>query len=365
MSSSPLQSAGLAENADDYAKLSHYLHMAVTSCGVDVLDPTAFAYDAAATTDNAQKVNILMLALGKQFGLESLSYKTVFLDDYNILGDAPNNQQHAQHIRMADAVERYQLQVDPILLGGMIPVQPTHVLVCSLEWVRTYYAEPAKRIKQEQQSSSTAAGGGSGHRLGSASEGNEDDDNNNRNAQSPAQYAVTDDEVRALFVRNSTAAAMEEDARDMASKLQDLIAAKRQAKSTASSPSFESFSGQGQSLGSAATDSKQTAAAASTNGIVWDAQTLGDTTTTTPVDEKAPTTSIAVRLLNGQRKVIKINQNQTVHDLAKQCAQEARVSGGFSLVVAGFPPQPLANAQATLVQAGLTGRAQVTMKKAE
>lgn len=123
--------------------------MAVTSCDVDVLDSNAFAYDETATTDNAQKVNILMLALGKQFGLESLSYKMVFLDDNNnILGDAPNNQQQAQHIRMADAVERYQLQVDPILLGGMIPVQPTHVLVCSLEWVRTFYAEPAKRIKQ-------------------------------------------------------------------------------------------------------------------------------------------------------------------------------------------------------------------------
>lgn len=162
---------------------------------------------------------------------------------------------------------------------------------------------------------------------------------------------------------------MEEDARDMASQLQDLIVAKRQAKATASSPSFESFSGQGQFLGSAATDSKQTSsAAASTNGIVWDAQTLGDTTTSTiPVDEKAPATSIAVGLPNGQRKVIKINQNRTrtVHDLAKQCAQEAGISGGFSLVVTGFPPQPLANAQATLVQAGLTGCAQVTMKRAE
>ena len=92
------------------------------------------------------------------------------------------------------------------------------------------------------------------------------------------------------------------------------------------------------------------------------------------MDASAPTTSIAVRLLSGQRKVIQINESQTVRDLALHCIHAAGLSAArdvpwinqrFGLVAGGFPPQPLDNAQATLVQAGLTGRAQVTVKKVE
>eukprot|EP00977_Amphora_coffeiformis_P009152 scaffold2081_cov255-Amphora_coffeaeformis.AAC.1 len=223
-----LRAAGISEDNkdDDYARLSHYLHCALTLFGVHAIDPDAFAYHAA-TADTARKVNIIMLATGKQFGLESLSYKTVLLDDQNILSAG----EHARHVTVPDAVERYGIQLDPLLLGGMIPVQTTHVMICSLEWVRTFYAEPTKRLKE-----SSIASPGGGHRLGGAPR--EDDDNGRT-----APPMVSGPEIRALFVRNSTVAAMEEDVHDMTSKLQGLIAAKRQAKAS-SSQQTQSFTGQ-------------------------------------------------------------------------------------------------------------------------
>ena len=346
------RSVGVAED-DDYAKLSYYLRQAVTDCGVNVLDPSA--YEDVAN----QKVNILMLALGKQFGLESLSYKTVFLDDSGsiLAADEP-----AKHISIAEAVHRHGLEVDPMFLGGMIPVQPTHVIVCSLDWVRTFYAEPAKRIKQQKQSPGMA--GGPGHRLGSTSDGN---DTSNHASGGATQPMVSNDEIRALFVRNSTMAAMEEDVRDMTSKLQGLIAAKRQAKASSSNDSsFQSFSGQGQSLGS--TTNTSATAQSSAEGIVWDSQTLPDKPS--PFDSSAKTTSIAVRLLDGSRKIIKMNSSHTVQDLAAYCQQALPGAGHVPwmserfVLVAGFPPKPLSDGGVSIDKAGLAG-AQVSMKRVD
>lgn len=350
-----LRSAGITKD-DDYARLSHYLQCALTSCGVDAIDPAATAYGAA-TADTARKVNILMLSTGKQFGLASLSYKTVFLDEN---GAQPRRilspDEHARHVTVADAVQQYNLQLDPLLLGGMIPVSITHVMVCSLDWVRTFYAEPAKRLQESKDSNNTG-----GHRLGGAT--NDD----TTTAASPS--LVSDDDVRALFVRNSTAAAMEEDVRDMTSKLQDLIAAKRQAKNAAASniSGFTSFSGQGQSLdGNADTSSN-----AAEDGVVWDTQALPDTPAP-PLDAQSKTTSIAVRLLNGKRQIVKLSVSNTVQDLAihlKQAIMVTTTTAGGDIpwmnekfrLVGGYPPKPVTHANATIQDAGLTG-AQVTMK---
>ena len=332
-----LRSAGISED-DDYARLSHYLRCALTSCGVDAIDPDAFAYDPA-TADSARKVNILMLSTGKQFGLESMSYKTVILDDNRQILTAA---EHTKHVTVSDAVEQYNLQLDPLLLGGMIPVQTTHVMVCSLDWVRIFYAEPAKRLKESMST-------GGGNRLGGA-----DDDTRASNATASTPL-VSDDQVRALFVRNSSMAAMEEDVRDMTSKLQDLIAAKRQAKATS-----QSFTGEGQSLGGGTTTSNK-------DGVVWDPQTLTDTPP--PLDTASKATSIAVRLLDGKRKIVKLNVKHTVQDLATHLKQAAGggdvpwMSEKFCLV-GGYPPKPLVDANATIADAGLTG-AQVTMKKVD
>ncbi len=113
---------------------------------------------------------------------------------------------------------------------------------------------------------------------------------------------------------------------------------------------FRSFSGAGASLGSSA--------AANTDGII-DPSTL-PSPPPEPNTEK-PTTSIQVKLLNGRKKVVKINLDSTVGVLASMLVEDAN-GESFSLT-AGFPPKPLTDMNATIQDTGLKG-AQVIMKKA-
>lgn len=113
---------------------------------------------------------------------------------------------------------------------------------------------------------------------------------------------------------------------------------------------FRSFSGQGNSLG--------TAAAPAQLNAVFEPSVLP--ASPPAVDDSQPSTSIQVRLLNGQRRVIKVNLSQTVADLAAQLREDAN-SQPFRLV-SGFPPKPLENPGETVEAAGLKG-AQVSMQK--
>lgn len=111
---------------------------------------------------------------------------------------------------------------------------------------------------------------------------------------------------------------------------------------------FQSFSGEGNSLGGTAT--------ASADGA-FDPVSLPETPP--PLDDHKPVTSIQVRLPNGTRRVIRINLAMTVGDLAAFLRSDAG-SDPFRLV-AGFPPKPLTDADATIEGAGLKG-AQVTLQ---
>eukprot|EP00527_Entomoneis_sp_CCMP2396_P009198 CAMPEP_0198138002 /NCGR_PEP_ID=MMETSP1443-20131203/1439_1 /TAXON_ID=186043 /ORGANISM="Entomoneis sp., Strain CCMP2396" /LENGTH=254 /DNA_ID=CAMNT_0043799617 /DNA_START=114 /DNA_END=878 /DNA_ORIENTATION=- len=113
---------------------------------------------------------------------------------------------------------------------------------------------------------------------------------------------------------------------------------------------FRTFSGQGTTLGGSAASATNS----STDG------TFNPSTLTAPaaVDDAQPTTSVAVRLLNGKRQIVKINLSSTVQDLASHL-REAAGDQSFRLS-AGFPPQPLMDASATVEAAGLKG-AQVSM----
>ena len=72
---------------------------------------------------------------------------------------------------------------------------------------------------------------------------------------------------------------------------------------------FRSFSGAGTSLGTTVT---------STDGI-FDPSTLPDPTTLAAADgASSSTTSVAVRLANGKRKIVKLALTATVADLAAQ-----------------------------------------------
>jgi UBX domain-containing protein 1 len=111
---------------------------------------------------------------------------------------------------------------------------------------------------------------------------------------------------------------------------------------------FQSFSGQGATLG---TDAVQ--------GNTVDPASLPEATA---MDAGRPSTSIQVRLPNGQRKVIKINLDSTVLQLASQVKPLLSEDSPFQMV-SGFPPKPLEDFDATVEAAGLKG-AQVQIKKA-
>jgi UBX domain-containing protein 1 len=113
---------------------------------------------------------------------------------------------------------------------------------------------------------------------------------------------------------------------------------------------FRSFSGAGASLGSTANTS--------TDGV-FDPNEL--TEPSPPPQPDTPTTSVAVTLLNGKRKVVKIAFTATVNDLASHLIAEA--DGTPFRLAAGFPPQPLTDPSATIEAAGLQG-AKVSMQRA-
>jgi UBX domain-containing protein 1 len=108
---------------------------------------------------------------------------------------------------------------------------------------------------------------------------------------------------------------------------------------------FRSFSGQGATLGS------------TVSGNTLDPSELPEPG---EVDASRPTTSIAVRLPDGKRKVVKINLDSSVLQLATHL--RSSVDGPFQ-IVSGFPPKPLEDFAATVEAAGLKG-AQVQIKKA-
>jgi UBX domain-containing protein 1 len=121
---------------------------------------------------------------------------------------------------------------------------------------------------------------------------------------------------------------------------------------------FRSFSGTGTALGSRSTT---TATATAADGV-FDPASLPDAPTVV-VDGGRPTTSIAVRLPNGQRKVVTVHMDMTVSDLAAHIRPHLPDGTGPFRIVAGFPPKPLGDATATIEGAGLKG-AQVQVQLA-
>jgi UBX domain-containing protein 1 len=121
---------------------------------------------------------------------------------------------------------------------------------------------------------------------------------------------------------------------------------------------FRSFSGAGQSLGGGGAAPAEGGDIA--NGI-FDPSSLP---APSPDDASAPTTSIAVRMLDGSRKVVKIALSATVAELASRAsaASNSTISTPFR-IVAGFPPKPLSDGNQTVEEAGLKG-ARVQLQKA-
>lgn len=113
---------------------------------------------------------------------------------------------------------------------------------------------------------------------------------------------------------------------------------------------FQSFSGAGATLGNSTAVQGNTVEAAGLPPAV-------------EVDASRPSTSIQVRLPNGQRKVIKINLDATVLQLAANAKPHLGEDVTSFRLISGFPPKPLEEFDATVEGAGLKG-AQVQIQKA-
>ena len=75
------------------------------------------------------------------------------------------------------------------------------------------------------------------------------------------------------------------------------------------------------------------------------------------LDAAAPATTLAVRLLDGRRERLTLNLAHTVGQLQAAVAALGGAGGRRWVLVAGFPPRPLADAATTIEAAGLKGAA--------
>lgn len=117
---------------------------------------------------------------------------------------------------------------------------------------------------------------------------------------------------------------------------------------------FRSFSGAGASLG--------TTVASDGGALVFDPATLSDPLPAVGAEEDDENmTSVAVRLPNGTRQIVKIAASATVAALAALVRDHA--DGTPFRLATGFPPRALNDPSATIAAAGLKG-AQVSMQKA-
>lgn len=117
-------------------------------------------------------------------------------------------------------------------------------------------------------------------------------------------------------------------------------------------PPYRAFGGAGSAVGGGA------AAPASAVVSAGSASGAG----AIPVDESKPTATIQVKLVDGRKERVVLNLSHTVADLQAKVASFKATTKGFVLL-AGFPPKPLADPRATLEAAGLKSAA-VTQKEA-
>lgn len=118
---------------------------------------------------------------------------------------------------------------------------------------------------------------------------------------------------------------------------------------------FESFSGEGQSLG-AQVSGAASATTASSEGVI----DPSNASVPQELDSSRPSTSVAIRLLNGKRLVVKVNVDSPLTELGQHIGSQA---GTPYVLTSGFPPAVIKDLGKSVEEAGLKG-AQVVLKKA-
>ena len=112
-------------------------------------------------------------------------------------------------------------------------------------------------------------------------------------------------------------------------------------------PPYRAFSGAGAATGAAR--------AAPASAIVGGG--AGAAVQPPTLQAGAPTTVLAVRLLDGRRERVTLNTSHTVAQLQAAVAALNGAGGRPFVLVAGFPPRPLADSAASIEAAGLKGAA--------
>jgi UBX domain-containing protein 1 len=129
---------------------------------------------------------------------------------------------------------------------------------------------------------------------------------------------------------------------------------------------FQSFSGEGQSLGgsSSAASSSSPTGGGGGGGIV-DPSVVLSTAPAPPetVDESRPITTVAVRLLDGKRLVVRMNADGTLRELAIRIANNNSNATDRYVFTSGYPPTIIDDLESTIEGAGLMG-AQVVLRRA-
>lgn len=117
-------------------------------------------------------------------------------------------------------------------------------------------------------------------------------------------------------------------------------------------PAYVAYGGEGQTMGSSAV----------AENAVTTAETAPDAAEVPEVDAAQPSTMLQIRLHDGRRVRAQLNMHHTVRHVQAIIAREG--AGGTAYVLmAGYPPAPLADPSQTLEQAGLKGAA-ITQKLA-
>ena len=131
---------------------------------------------------------------------------------------------------------------------------------------------------------------------------------------------------------------------------------------------FRNFSGEGNTLRSSddatAAAADGTTATTTTTTDIFDPSSLpSPEAISTNTSDSSDITSIAVRMLDGSRKIIKISCNGTVEQLAALAVQASNTTIDVPFrIIAGYPPTPLLDPIATITQAGLQG-SQIQLQK--
>ncbi|KAL3821841.1 hypothetical protein ACHAXA_002594 [Cyclostephanos tholiformis] len=131
---------------------------------------------------------------------------------------------------------------------------------------------------------------------------------------------------------------------------------------------FQSFSGEGQSLGgsssSLATASSSSPSGGGGGGGVVDPSVLLSTAPPPEiVDESRPITTVAVRLLDGKRLVVRMNADSTIRELAIRIGNNNGITTDRYVFTSGYPPTIIDDLDSTIEGAGLMG-AQIVLRRA-